>query len=339
MEPIKEGKSSYLVKENYNELNSNKNYYYIGARYFFSKGKYCFHPKSIGLPISLTLIIYFSTHLTFIIYSQNIGNKIYVILAINIIFLFLEIFFILIVALTNPGAFYPNYKEDCTNSNDVKYLYCKINNEDFFVKYCKTCHIARELRVFHCKICNLCILRHDHHCPWLSTCIGFNNHKKFLYLIIITFYYFLNNLLNMFLILYLKNIFIIIFINGINFNIIILFLLLVSNIIGFLFGLKLIITQIDNLNKNQTTSEKLRRSEDATNPFDLKNCKLNQSEFWYKSLEYKERIEYNKMAYSFVKKNVLIDDFLSNNYIYDEQDGIKSFTYEKIGYNKTRQKK
>ena len=55
-----------------------------------------------------------------------------------------------------------------------------INGQDYFLKFCKTCLIAKDLRVYHCPDCGLCIIRHDHHCPWLSTCIGLNNHKDFM---------------------------------------------------------------------------------------------------------------------------------------------------------------
>ena len=52
-----------------------------------------------------------------------------------------------------------------------------IKEQDYFLKFCYTCKIAKDLRVYHCPECGVCILRHDHHCPWLSTCIGLNNHK------------------------------------------------------------------------------------------------------------------------------------------------------------------
>ncbi|KNC52739.1 palmitoyltransferase pfa3 [Thecamonas trahens ATCC 50062] len=47
-------------------------------------------------------------------------------------------------------------------------------------EFCGPCGKYKPPRAHHCKRCRACVLRMDHHCPWLGTCVGHGNYKAFL---------------------------------------------------------------------------------------------------------------------------------------------------------------
>ncbi|CAE1287352.1 ZDHHC2_15_20 [Acanthosepion pharaonis] len=46
-------------------------------------------------------------------------------------------------------------------------------------RYCEKCKCLKPDRCHHCSVCSACVLKMDHHCPWVNNCVGFTNYKYF----------------------------------------------------------------------------------------------------------------------------------------------------------------
>lgn len=47
------------------------------------------------------------------------------------------------------------------------------------LRYCDKCLVIKPDRAHHCSVCGQCVLKMDHHCPWVNNCVNFTNYKYF----------------------------------------------------------------------------------------------------------------------------------------------------------------
>jgi len=48
------------------------------------------------------------------------------------------------------------------------------------IRYCEKCKCVKPDRAHHCSVCGTCVLKMDHHCPWVNNCVCFNTYKFFI---------------------------------------------------------------------------------------------------------------------------------------------------------------
>lgn len=58
-----------------------------------------------------------------------------------------------------------------------------LRHTDGSLRYCDHCQVIKPDRTHHCGSCDRCVLRMDHHCIFIGTCVGFHNHRYFLQLV------------------------------------------------------------------------------------------------------------------------------------------------------------
>ncbi|KAL1131362.1 hypothetical protein AAG570_010979 [Ranatra chinensis] len=66
-------------------------------------------------------------------------------------------------------------------------IYNRTENGGF--RYCDKCQHIKPDRAHHCSVCGVCVLKMDHHCPWVNNCVSFTNYKFFVLFLGYSFLY------------------------------------------------------------------------------------------------------------------------------------------------------
>ena len=87
--------------------------------------------------------------------------------------------------------------EAVTNSDKILVRLSREEMQQLSKKYlriCNICDCVKPPRAHHCRKCGRCVIRMDHHCPWVGNCVGLRTFKQFLlfnlYVCLLSLYYF-----------------------------------------------------------------------------------------------------------------------------------------------------
>ena len=145
--------------------------------------KYVFGPlRHIWLWIFCFLITIIGWSIWLYSVADYYPKKLYY--CLDVLFVITE-YYLILSYITEPGIIprkCPDFvSDDIDNSEETD----KIKEENkkkpriFTNRKCTTCNIIRPPGASHCRVCDNCVLDFDHHCAFVSNCVGKRNHKYF----------------------------------------------------------------------------------------------------------------------------------------------------------------
>ncbi|TYH93260.1 hypothetical protein ES332_A13G241900v1 [Gossypium tomentosum] len=89
----------------------------------------------------------------------------------------------------DPGYIKMNVSDHQNLKEDEPLLKIEANHPALLAgnwsQLCTTCKIIKPLRAKHCSTCDRCVEQFDHHCPWVSNCVGKKNKWDFFLFIVL----------------------------------------------------------------------------------------------------------------------------------------------------------
>lgn len=89
---------------------------------------------------------------------------------------------LIVCVVRDPGSVSVTPSSSHEGNDEVGITEALISDNDFPGRWCRKCWAPKPERTHHCSQCGRCVLKMDHHCPWLgSRCIGHRTYPAFLH--------------------------------------------------------------------------------------------------------------------------------------------------------------
>eukprot|EP00918_Siedleckia_nematoides_P099060 GHVU01216792.1.p1 GENE.GHVU01216792.1~~GHVU01216792.1.p1 ORF type:complete len:364 (-),score=40.76 GHVU01216792.1:703-1794(-) len=148
-------------------------------------------PPGAALCLYVSLgIAYFATHIE----EWSTGSSSWPALLLTIplvsvsgILWVLSVWSLFAATFSDPGSVSKTWKDGDTDVEGGQVLTRPVRHWHPHTRvWCPKCRMMRPERAHHCQSCDCCILRMDHHCPWIGNCVGFRNTKSFAQMLLYT---------------------------------------------------------------------------------------------------------------------------------------------------------
>ena len=175
--------NSYSNKEEHPLINIGKNIIF--------KNKYVLGISDDLYEMISLILTFFAIYFIFIIfifpyfYYNNVYIIYFPIFFITFFTFLLGLFNQLLSFFIEPGIIPRKFQKYLSYNISDKYIYSKITKKPIIriQRNCKICSIKRPKKCQHCNFCDNCVEEFDHHCRYISNCVGKRNKKYFFFFI------------------------------------------------------------------------------------------------------------------------------------------------------------
>ena len=87
-----------------------------------------------------------------------------------------------IAGFSDPGIMKRNNKVYGCHETFIKIVHKGVYKK---IRLCTTCQIAKPPRSAHCADCDNCVMKFDHHCPWIGNCVAKRNYIYFYFFLLL----------------------------------------------------------------------------------------------------------------------------------------------------------